>query len=36
MKIRKAIEEDVDGIANVHINSWKTTYKGILPDQYLS
>jgi len=36
MKIRKAIEEDVDGIAIVHINSWKTTYKGILPDQYLS
>ncbi|MGG0792214.1 MULTISPECIES: GNAT family N-acetyltransferase [Bacillaceae] len=36
MKIRKAIEEDVNGIANVHINSWKTTYKGILPEQYLS
>ncbi|ASS96727.1 GNAT family N-acetyltransferase [Peribacillus simplex] len=35
MKIRKAMEEDVNGIANVHINSWKTTYKGILPDQYL-
>ncbi|MEF2098178.1 GNAT family N-acetyltransferase [Bacillus sp. CFBP9009] len=36
MKIRKAMEQDVRGIANVHINSWKTTYKGILPDQYLS
>ncbi|MDM5453366.1 GNAT family N-acetyltransferase [Peribacillus simplex] len=36
MKIRRAIEEDVNGIANVHINSWHTTYKGILPDQYLS
>ncbi len=36
MKIRKAMEQDVSGIANVHINSWKTTYKGILPDQYLS
>lgn len=36
MKIRKAMEQDVNGIANVHINSWKTTYKGILPDQYLS
>ncbi|MFE3974100.1 MULTISPECIES: GNAT family N-acetyltransferase [unclassified Peribacillus] len=36
MKIRRAIEEDVNGIANVHINSWQTTYKGILPDQYLS
>ncbi|MBO0998912.1 GNAT family N-acetyltransferase [Bacillus sp. SD075] len=35
MKIRKAMEEDINGIANVHINSWKTTYKGILPDQYL-
>lgn len=30
------MEQDVNGIANVHINSWKTTYKGILPDQYLS
>ena len=30
------MEQDVRGIANVHINSWKTTYKGILPDQYLS
>ncbi|MGE7759946.1 N-acetyltransferase family protein [Peribacillus sp. NPDC097895] len=36
MNIRKATENDVNGIAHVHINSWQTTYTGILPNQYLS
>lgn len=36
MKIRKATEKDVTGIAYVHINSWQSTYKGILPNQYLT
>ncbi|MET3320228.1 UNVERIFIED_ORG: ribosomal protein S18 acetylase RimI-like enzyme [Peribacillus simplex] len=36
MKIRKATEKDVTGIAYVHINSWQSTYKGILPNQYLA
>ena len=34
-QIRKATLEDVEGIAKVHINSWKSTYKGIIPDDFL-
>jgi GNAT superfamily N-acetyltransferase len=33
--IRKAKPSDAQGIANVHINSWKTTYKDIVSDGYL-
>ncbi|NQD68823.1 GNAT family N-acetyltransferase [Bacillus haikouensis] len=33
--IRKANPSDAHGIANVHMNSWKTTYKGIVSDRYL-
>lgn len=33
--IRKAVPTDAAGIANVHINSWKTTYKDIVSDEYL-
>ncbi|MGG4096568.1 GNAT family N-acetyltransferase [Paenibacillus sp. FSL W8-0187] len=35
MHIRHANEHDVAGIANVHVNSWKTTYKGIVDDSFL-
>ncbi|CAM3162108.1 GNAT family N-acetyltransferase [Filibacter tadaridae] len=35
MLIRKATTEDAKGIANVHVNSWRTTYKGIVPDAFL-
>ena len=34
--IRKAISSDAFGIAKVHINSWKSTYKGLISDEYLS
>ena len=27
--IRRAIKDDIPGIAKVHADSWKTTYKGI-------
>jgi L-amino acid N-acyltransferase YncA len=33
--IRKAMTSDAAGIANVHVNSWKTTYKDIVSDDYL-
>ncbi|WP_175990576.1 GNAT family N-acetyltransferase [Bacillus sp. Marseille-Q1617] len=33
--IRKAGLPDAAGIANVHINSWKTTYIDIVSDEYL-
>lgn len=36
MKIRKAVLSDVDGIAKVHVDCWKTTYAGIIPDDYIS
>ncbi|TLS38309.1 GNAT family N-acetyltransferase [Pseudalkalibacillus caeni] len=35
MLIRKATSEDYPGIATVHINSWKTTYQGIVASAYL-
>ncbi|AOV08142.1 GNAT family N-acetyltransferase [Sporosarcina ureilytica] len=36
MFIRKAAVEDVKGIAKVHVDSWRTTYQGIVPDSYLN
>ncbi|MFJ7934621.1 GNAT family N-acetyltransferase [Sporosarcina sp. NPDC096371] len=33
--IRKAELQDVAGIAKVHVDSWRTTYKGIVPDTFL-
>lgn len=33
--IRKAKLEDAAGIAKVHVDSWRTTYKGIVSDTYL-
>ncbi|MGE7988016.1 N-acetyltransferase family protein [Lysinibacillus fusiformis] len=35
MKIRKAIIQDVEGIGIVHVDSWRTTYKDIVPDEFL-
>ncbi len=36
MSIRKAVLKDASGIARVHVDSWRTTYKGIVPDTYLA
>src|SRR5579859_6248223 len=33
--IRKAEPTDAAGIAHVHVQSWRTTYRGIVPDAYL-
>ncbi len=35
MKIRKATQQDASGIAKVHVDSWRTTYKNIVPDAFL-
>ncbi|MEH7381008.1 GNAT family N-acetyltransferase [Bacillus sp. JJ1533] len=35
MNIRKAILSDAKGIAKVHVDSWRTTYSRIVPDEYL-
>jgi len=33
--IRKAEVDDATGIAKVQVDSWKTTFKGIVPDDFL-
>ncbi|KYD10308.1 GNAT family N-acetyltransferase [Caldibacillus debilis] len=35
MTIRRANPSDAKGIARVHVDSWRTTYAGIVPDGYL-
>lgn len=35
MKIRTATIQDAQGIGKVHVDSWKTTYKNIIPDSFL-
>ena len=35
MRIREATGEDAEGIAKVHVDSWRTTYKNILPSDFL-
>ncbi|MED1114032.1 GNAT family N-acetyltransferase [Bacillus paramycoides] len=35
MQIRKATIHDAEGIAKVHVDSWRKTYKGIIPDDFL-
>ncbi len=35
MKIRKARLQDAEGIAKVRVDSWRSTYKGIVNSQYL-
>ena len=36
MQIREATMAKVAAIARVHVESWRTTYKGLLPDDYLA
>ncbi|TLS49808.1 GNAT family N-acetyltransferase [Paenibacillus antri] len=36
MKIREANLQDVEGIAHVHLLSWRETYSGIISESYLS
>lgn len=36
MHIRPAKITDAAAIAKVHVDSWRTTYKGIVPDDFLS
>jgi L-amino acid N-acyltransferase YncA len=35
ISIRTATQEDAISIARVHVESWRTTYRGIVPDAYL-
>jgi L-amino acid N-acyltransferase YncA len=35
VKIREAVPADARAIAEVHLASWKTTYPGIIPQEYI-
>ena len=35
MRIRPAVLDDADAIAHVHLASWKTTYPGIIAQDYI-
>jgi GNAT superfamily N-acetyltransferase len=34
--IRPAVEQDALAISHVHVESWRTTYAGIVPEEYLA
>lgn len=37
MWVRAAIEgDDVEAVARVHVESWRSTYRGLVPDDYLA
>jgi hypothetical protein len=36
MHIREATEADVAGIAKIHVDTWRTNYAGIVPDEHLA
>jgi hypothetical protein len=36
MIVRDATYEDVPAIARVHVDTWRTTYQGIVPDEHLA
>lgn len=36
MQIRRAKLDDAQSIAKVHVDSWRTTYKGIIPNDFLN
>jgi ribosomal protein S18 acetylase RimI-like enzyme len=36
VKIRKAVPDDAPSIGLVHVESWRKTYAGIVPDAYLA
>ncbi|MFK0522174.1 hypothetical protein ACINKY_08160 [Paenibacillus illinoisensis] len=36
LHIREATINDAEGIAKVHVHSWRTTYKGIIPEEFLT
>ncbi|MDE0219163.1 MAG: GNAT family N-acetyltransferase [Spirochaetaceae bacterium] len=36
IRIRQAVDSDARGIAQVHIDSWRSTYTGIVPAEHLA
>ena len=35
LEIKKASKEDIKHISRVYVDSWRTTYRGLVPDDYL-
>ena len=35
MKIRKAEKKDLADVARIHVEAWKSVYRGIIPDEVL-
>lgn len=35
MIVRPATNDDLDAVAALHVQSWRSTYRGILPDDFL-
>jgi hypothetical protein len=36
MIVREATHSDVSAMAQVHVDTWRTTYQGIVPDEFLA
>jgi hypothetical protein len=36
MILRAATTEDIPAIARVHVDTWRSTYSGIIPEEYLA
>lgn len=36
MKIRIANGEEIEAVAKVYVDSWRTTYRGLVPEDYLN
>jgi GNAT superfamily N-acetyltransferase len=36
MIVREATHSDVSAMARVHVDTWRTTYQGIVPDEFLA
>ncbi len=36
MMIREATQSDVPAISRVHVDTWRTTYRGVVPDEHLA
>lgn len=36
IEIRQAVADDADGIARVHVETWRNAYRGIVPDAHLA
>ncbi|MEL6380901.1 MAG: GNAT family N-acetyltransferase [Cyanobacteria bacterium J06626_18] len=36
MLIREAVHDDTTAMARVHVDTWRTTYRGIIPDEQLA